>query len=379
MTALTLNNSSILPGLLKRRSGNAGLECANPLAGKFSLRENEFSDGDHSQDPNLALSDEYMTNASDDDLCPVGDEMEVLEFPATDSDDNIQMDRHVDYTDDETTEIEKIEKILKSEKAITARQSNKNKLQIRDLEYHKKSFKKDKRSRVKTDDYLRKSYRNCKLRSGDVFGTGSRRKKHMEDNAGRSQRQQVKANKIEERYDRKNRNSYRSEKRRKSSMSDLENTLMLSKRNSESDTDRTKCQVFKSRNRNSLAIALQKCNGIDGKNGDLLQNLDDSETEYGEDAHLMQSLGIQMRSGSSRSKRSYTVDVGTQISTQEMATQTDPHDYNGGMAPESTTSNQGTQMTPPLHIRLINKGIINSAKSSCQLRENYSYSSLTDQ
>lgn len=309
-----MNNSNILPQLLKRRPGNAGLEATEAVANKLPVSVADLSDDEPSQGdvlPDVGISDDYSNN-SDEELCGPGQGIQTLEWESDNS--------NCRYTDEE--EAERIEKILRLERAVTARGSQKNKIQIKDLEYRQ-------RNKYKCDEYSKKSKRR-NSRKGEATSVIARRSRVLEEDLG---------------------------------------NLVGRSRHQIGGSD-LKYRIRKSRcNRSNVGV---ECKMLDDS------KLSDSETEDDEDSqHLQQSVGVQIRAGSSRSKRS--VDVGTQISTQEMATQTDPQDYSSQNVPTMTTSNQGTQMTPPFHIRLINKTLSGNGGSSLLRENNYSYTSLMNQ
>lgn len=267
-----------------------------------------MSDDEPSHDANVEQSDDDNSNQSDEDCLRSR---------------GIDVESDSDTEEDELPRYKKAVNSYRSEKAITALQSNnKKKLEIKNVEYHKKSFEHDLKSKYKSNESSNHHRNN---QTSDLMSLVP-----------------VKCLLLDENPPRKSKN-------RKDSNSDFDAIEMNKLENK---------KKYQSKKHNRT------------------QTNHDSESDYDEETHLMQSVGNQIRAGSSRSKRSVTVDVGTQISTQEMATQTDVHDYNGVAVNKSET--QGTQMTPPLHIRLINKTLGTNGHSS-QLRENkYTFSPISD-
>lgn len=358
LTALAFKNSSILPNLLKRRSGNAGLDTTDFSEKKFQIPNIELSEEEHDQRVNpTGFSDDDISNGSED-LCSPGEGIQALDRAGSDSDGDQNLRVYQKYSDEsETEEIEKFEKILRQEKAFTSKESYKNKLHIRDMEYEK-SFEHGRKYKYRSDYYSNKHVRHSRSR-----GRERSRQRGWDDYElyQKTNKHQAKVSKVDERLSRKNK--YKTEIR-KSSVSDAEELLSLV-----SESGKKYKNGQSGRSINVLVPQKNKENIFEPI------NLTDSESDYDEKSQLMQSVGLQVRADSRKSKGSVTADVGTQISTQEMATQTDPHDYHNKSQMQAT-STQGTQMTPPLHIRLI-KGHRNGELSL--IDKHSSYSSLIDQ
>lgn len=226
LTALAFNNSNILPNLLKRRLGNAGLDASDFTEKKFCFPNIEISDEEPFQEPNvIGFSDDDVSNGSEE-LCSPGEGIQALDQGDSDSeaDHNLSM-YHNDSEDDENTEIDKIERILRREKAFTARESYRNKFQIRDLEYEKKSYEQDRKYKFRSDYYSNRHIRHTRPRAGEKS-----RQKIWDDvrrSSQRLSRHQTKGSKIDERLSRKNKYNYKTERRRKSSVSDVNESLEL--------------------------------------------------------------------------------------------------------------------------------------------------------
>ncbi|KAK6628415.1 hypothetical protein RUM43_002227 [Polyplax serrata] len=237
LTALAFNNSNILPNLLKRRLGNAGLDSGEFRERKFHFPNLDMSDEDHFQERNIIMgfSGDDVSNGSED-LCPPGEGIQAFNQGESESEVERNLSVYQNYSDeDETTEIEKIQRILRREKAFTARESYRNKLQISDLEYEKKSFEHDRKYKIRSDYYSNKHIRQSKSRASERVG----RQKIWDDVRRSSQKlskYQTKGTKVDERISKKNKSSFRVDKRRKSSVSDLNESLELTTSLLASDT-----------------------------------------------------------------------------------------------------------------------------------------------